>query len=204
MLPAKKNWGKWNDLKVDKFQCIQFQGFRYSVPEKYIGQALKVFISVTEVIVYCQNDEKVSSHSRLYVGDKDSLHLEHYLDQLQRKPTAIPHAKVLKQATLSDNIKVIRERLHNLFDEKEANVEFIKILQLQKTTTSSDFEYALEIALGYGGVTSGSVASNIRLLRDDLSTNEITKSDLPDECQLDLSSQFNLSSYDSLYMEELV
>lgn len=202
-LPTTKVWGKWYDLQVDKFQCIRIHGYRYSVPERYIDQSLKTHVSLFAVSIYDKDDELIIKHKRFFTEDHDSLLLEHFLDQLQRKPTSVSYAKVLKQADLSKNIKTIRDKLLDRLELREANLEFIKILQLQKTTSIENFEYALEISLCYGGISSDAVTSNIKTLQNSLVTPEIKAEELVESCQIDLSKQFNLSQYDSLCEESI-
>ena len=125
LLPLKnvQTWTRSEDLVVDKFQCVQYGGYKYSVPEKYIEAKVKVLITVKDVSIYGSGD-LIASHKRLFLGKLDSLYLEHYLPQLERKPMAINFAKVVKQCPVTKNLLEVRKRLSERLEENEAKVEF--------------------------------------------------------------------------------
>jgi hypothetical protein len=104
-----KPWGKWEDLKVNEFQQILYQGYNYSVPERYVGFHLRVFITVFTIDIY-DGIQLVISHKRRFYEKGDSLLLDHYLDQLLRKPKAVPHAKVIKDQQFPEHILELQNR----------------------------------------------------------------------------------------------
>lgn len=196
-LPAAREWGAWEELKVDKFQCIKWKEYRYSVPEKYIGFKLKTYITVTHIKIFDDN-KVIASHPRHFIELDDSLLLDHYLEQLHRKPTAINHAKVLKKELFADHIIDLRQRLKSKYESKEGDLEFIKVLLLKRQASIEEFNCAIEIAISYGGITASAISSIIKQLQLSQTNNSLDTNHLPEQCQFNIDHNFDLSQYDSL------
>jgi hypothetical protein len=79
-------WGIWENFPVNSWQCLTFKGHRYSVPERYVGFSLKTHISAFLVKIY-DGDTLVAEHDRKFLKGEDSLNLDHYLDQMEKKTT---------------------------------------------------------------------------------------------------------------------
>jgi transposase len=195
-LPADYNWGSWFELGVDSRQYIRYQNVFYSVPEKFIGAKMKVHISSYKVDIYCDG-ELVANHIRSFTQGKDSFLIDHFLGQLERKPKAIKFSKVMKETVFSDILKELQEKLRNRMDEQRANLEFIKVLKLQKTCSESDFNTAIEFGFSYGGITSDAIASFIMQLQRSQLIGPNEKISLPKNCkdQPDIRKEFNLKNY---------
>ncbi len=199
-LRQTREWGIWEELKVDKFQCIKWKEYKYSVPEKYIGFKLKTYITATHIKIF-DDDKVIARHPRHFVELDDSLFLDHYLDQLHRKPTAIKYAKVLKKAIFPDHVMDLRQRLRSKYETKEGDLEFIKVLLLKRQASTDEFNCAIEIALSYGGITASAISSIIKQLQLSQARNSLDINHLPEQCQLNIDHNFNLSQYDSLTIE---
>jgi len=201
LFPLKnvQTWTRSEDLVVDKFQCIHYGGYKYSTPEKYIEAKVKVLISVSNINIY-DSGNLIASHERLFWGKLDSLYLEHFLPQLERKPKAIDFAKVVKQCPVTKNLLEVRKRLSERLEENEAKIEFLKVLVLQRKYSLSKLESSLEIALSYGGINASAIESIIVMLDDSkpFSNENIRKENLSHECQLTIDNHFDLSKYDML------
>jgi hypothetical protein len=200
-LPAEREWGIWEDLKVDKFQCIQWKGYKYSLPEKYIGSIVKTFITVNLVKIF-DDTNVIFCHQRRFTEADDALILDHYLEQLSRKPTAIKFAKVMRNELFPDHLLELRQRLRSKYDIKEADLEFIKILFLKRQSSSEDFNCAIEVGLSFGGLTAGAISSIIKQLQLSQTSNSLDQQHLPEQCQTNIDHHFNLSQYDSLTNNE--
>jgi hypothetical protein len=162
-LPALKKWESSDVLKVSPLQTVRYGNYQYSVPERYVGASLKAFISVDKIVLF-SGDEKVYEHQRFYYEKIDALILEHYVDQLSRKPGAFKFSKVIQCTSFSKNLTEIKERLESKMDERHAIKEFIQILLLKRVTPHEIFDAALEMAISYGGVNSNAISLIIKQL----------------------------------------
>ena len=125
-----KSWFKQLTSHVDSYQLITVDNHRYSVPERYVGAYLEVYQSVFQIEIAKEN-EVIAIHSRAY-HQEDSLDLDHYLDQLSHKPSALSDCKVVQQSHFEPVLKDIWEGLAARYSQKEANLRFIKILLLRR------------------------------------------------------------------------
>ena len=74
--------------KVNKYSTVTYgnQKHRYSVPSEYIRCRVEVRAYASEVIIAWQG-EIIAKHKRLYgTGDEVSIHIEHIIKELARKP----------------------------------------------------------------------------------------------------------------------
>ena len=78
----------------DTYQTVIYESNRYSVPGKYAGRPLRVR-AYMDVMVFSTATEVVAEHKRTYERNQYVLAAEHYLDQLERKPHALPYARPL-------------------------------------------------------------------------------------------------------------
>lgn len=162
-LPPVKRWEKIDFLKVSSLQTVKYDGYQYSVPERFVGATLKAFISVNEIILF-SNEEKVYEHQRFFYEKIDALIFEHYLDQLSRKPGAWKFSKVVRCTSFSNDLTEIKTRLECKLDEKHAMKEFIQILLLKRVTPHETFDLALKMALSYGGINSNAISLIVKQL----------------------------------------
>ena len=153
-----RSWGRYEDFSVDKFQQFSYKEHAYSVPEKFAGSKVKVYITVDEIIAY-DGDIVIASHPRKFLIGEDSLLLDHYLDQLVRKPVAIPHAKVMKSEKFTSSLLKYWEKLKDKHGEKEGNIEFVMTLKLRRQSSKEDFEMAVEMAMSYDAILFDGVKS---------------------------------------------
>ena len=195
-IPSSYLWGSWFELSVDSRQYIRYQNIYYSVPEKFIGSILKVHVSSYEINIY-SDGELISGHQRKFIQGEDSLLIDHFLGQLERKPRAIKFSKVMKVSDFPEYLKELQERLRNRMDEQRANLEFIKILKMKRTCSENDYKTAIELGFAYGGITSEAIFSFISQLQRSQLSKETTQISLPENCldQKDISKDFDLKSY---------
>lgn len=83
--------------KVDAKSRVWVRQCRYSVPVKFIGRRVDVTLRADEVIISF-GGRVVAHHARLVHRNAESLHLDHYLEVLQRKPGALASSSPLAQA----------------------------------------------------------------------------------------------------------
>ena len=183
-----KTWGRYEDLTVDSFQKITYQSHAYSVPERFVGSKVKVYITVDQIIVY-DADRIIASHVRKFLIGEDSLLLDHYLDQLSKKPVAIPHAKVMKAENFTSCLLKFWEKLKEKHGEKEGNVQFVMTLKLKRQSSSEDFEMAVEMAMSYGAILYDGVKSILNQI-------QIEQVRSVDDCPAFLADEhFNMDQY---------
>ena len=135
-LPLKKSWCRWTDCRVDKCQLVSIDHHQYSVPEKFVGSLMRVALTTSKVEVF-KDGELVVEHQRQY-GKKDMLKLDHYLDQLKRKPGGFPYAKPVTQSNFDPNLLKMWNRLSEKYGSKEANRQFVSILLLRRHWSQKD------------------------------------------------------------------
>jgi transposase len=195
-MPFEYEWGGWIDVSVDSRQYIRHQNIFYSVPEKYVGSVLKLHVSAYTLKAY-SGGELIATHTRKFLQGDDSYQIDHFLDQLERKPRAIKFSKVMTKIDLPKYLVELQERLRNRMDEQRANLEFIKILKMKRTCSSNDFEIAIGLGFSYGGITSEAIASFIYQLQLDQKTSECKTLSLPKKCQdqKDIAKDFDLNNY---------
>jgi transposase len=194
-------WCISETVSVNSQQMIKYKNYGYSVPEKFVSFWLKINISIKEIFIYEKDDTLIQIHQRIYQGDEDSQLIEHYYDQLERKPNAFEFAKVVKKQQFSNDLKLLRERLF-LIREKlsnHPNSEFIRILTLQRNATIEEFESSIKLSLSYGGITYDAIKSMINLLQIEQQPMSYSISKLPAEYQVNIDQEFNLEVYNELY-----
>lgn len=199
-LPQAFAWGVWEDLPVNSRQYVTYKDHKYSVPERYVGFKVRAFISPFEVRIY-DEDTIIATHPRVFIEGKDSSLLDHFFDQLSRKPRAIRFAKVMGEQNFPDYLKEIRERLQRKFASSVADVEFIKILRERRNCSESDFEASIRLGISYGGITHPAIASFISQMQLSQTTLQCPVDLLPSNCPTGMEILFDLSPYNNLELE---
>ncbi|MDH3382257.1 MAG: hypothetical protein OEL54_06090, partial [Flavobacteriaceae bacterium] len=158
LLPKKK-WYKKSSSRVNSYQLITTNKKEYSVPEKYVGTYVNIFSSVFDIRIL-KNHEVIAQHSRIY-NEPSVLQLDHYLDQLKYKPSALWDCQAVQKHTFDPNILEIWNRLEQRHNKKEANYQFVKILLLGRKYSQNDLQDAIKLSLLYGAIDSSAVENII-------------------------------------------
>jgi transposase len=153
-----RQWGRYDDFLVNNFQQFTYQDHAYSVPESFVGSKIKAYITADRVIAY-DGDKQIASHPRKFFIGEDSLLLDHYLNQLIKKPGAIPFAKVMKAELFTSSLTRYWEKLKDKYGEKDGNLQFVTTLILKRQCTSEDFETAVALAMSYEAISYDGVKS---------------------------------------------
>jgi hypothetical protein len=137
LLPVK-NWRSWVQRKVNAYQQINVDNHCYSVPEKYLMRDLRIGIGVESIDVFDSNT-LIVSHKRQFTLGADSLILDHYLDQLARKPGALWDCKAIHEVATDEIFLHLWNHLMSLFPKADENQKlrgaqktFIDILRLRR------------------------------------------------------------------------
>lgn len=198
--PSPFLWGKWDDLHVNSMQVVRYGNYQYSVPEKFVGANLKTYITVDKIILYYEQ-ECVYEHDRIYFGQKDALIIEHYLEQLAKKPRAFKYSKVVQQSSFSADLTKVQSMLLLKMEEREAHKEFVQVLLLKRATIPANFDAAIKLAISYGGVASNGISSIIKQLEIEQNVKSLDKELLPQHLLRHTYGECDLYAYQQLIPE---
>ena len=196
-LPPKRLWSKKSGCSVNTYQLVKIEKHEYSVPEKYVGSAVRYECEVFEVKIFKDN-ELIAQHSRKHEVGEDSLQLDHYLDQLQYKGEALWDCKATINHTFDAKFLEMWRRLSERHSKKDANRKFVKILLLGRTHSQEELSTAIDIALQYNAVDDAAVENILHQLR--VQTYSFDEEGLRKELKsIEVNSwEFDLSVYNSL------
>jgi transposase len=141
---------------ADTYQTVVYDGNRYSVPSKYVGRPLRVRAYLGK-LVFSTNTEVIAEHERSYEKEKYVLKPEHYLDQLERKPHAVPYARPLLQAQWPNGYWDYYRRLVEERGPSEGGWHFIRILKCHMQNGASCTSAAIAETLESGLVSADAV-----------------------------------------------
>jgi transposase len=144
--------------QVDKYQTVQFDRNRYSVPRAHAFCAVTVkgYIDRVEVVAAGQ---VVARHGRSYGQDEQVLDPLHYLAALGRRPAALEHAPVLRDWQLPAAFAALRQALERQHGPRAGRRHYIRVLQLLGDHPAERVRRAVEGCLGQGGLTAERVRS---------------------------------------------
>jgi len=143
--------GQVREARVDKYATISVDTCHYSVPERLVGQVIRVKIYPNRIIAY-QEDQVVAKHAKRPGQHEWSLQLDHYLTTLKRKPGALsgsvalqqaePRLQAIYQAHFTESPRDFVDLLHYLRDHQkgigdvEAAIKRLQILSTMAITTA--------------------------------------------------------------------
>ncbi len=162
-MTSAKSWVRWEDAKVNSYQLVSWKSHSYSVPERYVGSVVRLSIGIDHIMIF-HNHELIASHSHQFIKGKDSLYLDHYLDQLQTKPGALWDCKAMKTHSFEPDLMRLWGCLKNRFESRTANKEFIKILILRRQYSKKEFMTGINLALEYGAVGHAAITNILNQL----------------------------------------
>lgn len=116
--------------QVNKMSLVTIETNKYSVPCKYVGQAVWTKIFVDRVIMVDQN-QVIAEHNRSYDRNQMVTVLDHYLEALLKKPRAIRDAHAFQSSDVPD----VFRRFHRKMREQEGATgdrKFIRLLLLHR------------------------------------------------------------------------
>jgi hypothetical protein len=141
------------EAQVDKYQTVQFDNNRYSVPRAHAFCAVTVkgYIEHVEVVAV---GRVVARHQRSYGQDEQVLDPLHYLAVLERRPAALDHAPVLRDWQLPAAFATLRQALEQQHGVRAGCRHYIRVLQLLGDHPLERVRAAVESCLGQEGVTA--------------------------------------------------
>lgn len=162
LLPVRR-WSKRDTRIVSRYQMVEVYDHFYSVPEKFVDKYIRVAIGAFEIAIY-NKEELIHEHVRMFAPGTDSLLLDHYLDQLRKKPGALWDCKVTKGLLDDKALEVIWERLFKRNPLRKAQKDFIEILYLKRIYKEADWKAGIYKALECGAYDPTAVESIIKML----------------------------------------
>jgi transposase len=115
--------------QVDKYQTVQFDRNRYSVPRPYAfgTVSIKGYVDHIEVVA---GGAVVARHPRCYGQHEQILDQMHYLASLGRRPAALDHAHVFRDWQLPALFAQVRKSLEHRLGPQAGARQYIRLLQL--------------------------------------------------------------------------
>jgi transposase len=115
--------------QVDKYQTVQFDRNRYSVPRRWAFRTVSVkgYIDRIEVV---GDGTTIAAHTRSYRSRQKVLDPLHFLGVLEKKPAALDHAPVLRDWQLPPAFAELRAALVERLGSCVGTRHYIRVLQL--------------------------------------------------------------------------
>ena len=88
------------------------------------------------------------------------MELEHYLEQLSRKPGALRHCRATQ--AICKQLEILLDRLDQRLGYIQANREFIQILMLSRRYSLEQLERAISMSLEYGALAASAIETLLR------------------------------------------
>jgi transposase len=129
--------------RVDKYQTVQFDCNRYSVPRAcaYRTVSVKGYIDRVEAV---DGARVVARHARSYGRHEQILEPLHYLATLGRRPAALDHAPVMREWRLPESFTQLRQSLEQRHGATAGARQYVRVLQLLAEHPLSRVQQAVE------------------------------------------------------------
>ncbi len=153
----------YQPAQVDKYQTVQFDNNRYSVPRAHAFCAVTVkgYIDYVEVVAAGQ---VVARHRRCYGEDEQVLDPLHYLAALERRPAALDHAPVLRDWQLPAAFAKLRQALEGQHGRHAGCRHYIRVLQLLADHPVGRLRAVVEDCQGQEGLTAERIRAAVERL----------------------------------------
>ena len=150
---------------VDKYQTVQFDKNRYSVPRicAYRTVTVKGYVDRIEVV---DGTAVVARHSRSYAREEQILDPLHYLVTLGRKPAALDHAPVMRDWRLPASFTKLRQMLEQRHGATAGARQYIRVLQLLAEHPLARVQQAVEACKGPETAQAERIVAMVQRLAD--------------------------------------
>jgi hypothetical protein len=138
---------------------VAFDRCRYSVPTSFVGKTVNVHAYVDRIEIG-HDDGIIAEHDRLYEAGAESFKAEHYLDQLDQKPSAVINARVFR--SLTEPYQFFRKRCLDRVPPQPR--EFVEVLKLLREFPHEVVEQAVAEAVKSAVYRADAVAQICRRL----------------------------------------
>jgi transposase len=137
---------------VDGLRCVRVRTNRYSVPLRP-GTKVEARVNADSVELW-HDGQRVARHERRYRRQQQILELEHYLDVLERKPSALAGSTALVQwrqaGRWPESFDQLWHALNTRHGRQHGTRQLIELLQLGSGEGWSRLRAAVEQALSLG------------------------------------------------------
>ncbi len=135
----------YRSAKVDKYQMIQVEGNRYSVPSR-VGKTVQVSLGCQKVMI-SRDGVVIAEHEREFGKGRWVMDPLHYLKLQERKPGAFENARPIREWRKSWPViyEKLLEKLRQRLGEGEGTRSFLRVLELHKIYEVEDIEAAVEL-----------------------------------------------------------
>lgn len=150
---------------VDRHARIRVRSASYSVPARLVGRRVRVLLRASELVVL-DGRREIARHERSAVRDSVTLHLDHYLEVLARKPGALPGSVALGQARADGSFTSEHEAFwaaaRRALGDGAGTRELVEVLLLHRHLPHSEVLAGLRAAVAVGAVRADVVAVEAR------------------------------------------
>ncbi|MGD6845784.1 IS21 family transposase [Bacillus infantis] len=129
---------------INSLSLVNFDTNYYSVPTRYSGRKDAEILAYVERVEIWLDDVCVANHERSYDHSEEIFEVDHYLDELERKPRSIQHARPLRKADLPFSYQEFYNRTLSKYGHGK---EFIKLLKLHREFSKEAIGLAVENCL---------------------------------------------------------
>ncbi|WP_234969405.1 IS21 family transposase [Bacillus massilinigeriensis] len=126
---------------VNSLSLVNFETNSYSVPTRYAGRKEALIYAYVDYVEVWLDGSCVAKHERSYERLQEVFEVDHYLDELERKPRAIQHARPVRRAKLPPIYQEFYKRTLSRYGHGK---EFIKLLKLHREFLIEMVERAVE------------------------------------------------------------
>jgi transposase len=151
-------WRRWEEAKVNSHQLVSIGKHAYSVPERFVGSYVQIGAGVLNVEIICDN-MLIAHHLRRFGEPENCYNLDHYLDQLKRKPRALWDCQAVQQHKFPSELLGVHLRLQKLYPEGKASRKFIEILLLGRRYGFESLLSGVKKALELGIIEPDAISS---------------------------------------------
>jgi len=146
---------------VNSLSLVNFETNAYSVPTRYAGRKdaqINAYVNHIEINI---DGNCVAKHERSYEKLQEIFEVDHYLDELERKPRAIQHARPVRRANLPPSYQEFYKRSLSKYGHGK---EFIQLLKLHREFTMETVERAVASCVKEQLYTADSVRHYLYLM----------------------------------------
>jgi hypothetical protein len=180
---------EWTEVRVSatSYSTIIVKRNTYSVPSRLRGEELRVRIYEDHLEVYHGAAHQFTVE-RLLGERRHRINYRHVIDSLVRKPGALRLYKFRDDLFPTLTFRLAYDRLHEERSERQADLEYLRILHLAARTLEAEVETALELCLEEGVVPLADLVKPL--------VEEVTP-DIPELAAFDV----DIASYDDLLQD---